>query len=111
MLLLVSYLVVAVIAAGLAGLAVFLYVSIQEDDHPGGCELSNEEDFEREVVLELLLTNFVPAHFKKQIKAYMNKEIDLSQLKEVLAEVVKPGSGFTKYASKQKKEEFDGEEG
>ena len=104
MVFLFSYVVVAVVAAVVSGVAVLFYLEIKHAHDREGHDVEKSEDFEREVVLELLLTNFVPAHFKKQIKAYMNKEIDLSQLKEVLAEVVKPGSGFTKYASKSKGE-------
>lgn len=62
----------------------------------------DDRDVERDVVLEILLTNFVPEHLKYQIKAYMAGDIELEDLKEVMASVMKPGSGFVKYASKCK---------
>lgn len=62
----------------------------------------DDRDVERDIVLEILLTNFVPEHLKHQIKAYMEGSIELEDLKEVMASVVKPGSGFVKYSSKIK---------
>ena len=63
-----------------------------------------EESLEREVVSDLLITNFAPEPLKPQIKSYMLGYTRLEELQEVMALVVKPESGFIKYAQHVKKE-------
>lgn len=60
---------------------------------------------ERGAVASLLLTNFVPENLQPQVKSYMDGDMELEELKEVMSSVVKPGSGFIKYAHKNKERE------
>ena len=65
-------------------------------------EKSEAHIAERLAVASLLLTNFVPENLQPQVKSYMDGDMELEELKEVMSSVVKPGSGFIKYAHKNK---------
>ena len=65
-------------------------------------EKSEADIAERRAVASLLLTNFVPENLQPQVKSYMDGDMELEELKEVMSSVVKPGSGFIKYAHKNK---------
>lgn len=94
-------LAIIITLTGVAGIIVILLMAMKDMRELKKKEV-DDRDVERDVVLDILLTNFVPEHLKYQIKAYMEGSIELEDLKEVMASVVKPGSGFVKYASKIK---------
>lgn len=89
----------AVIALAVIGGLTFSYLSCKSK-----LRQKEEESMEREVVSDLLITNFVPEPLKPQIKSYMLGYTRLEELQEVMASMVKPGSGFIKYAQHVKKE-------
>ena len=89
----------AVIALAIIGWLTLSYLSCKSK-----LRQKEEESLEREVVSDLLITNFAPEPLKPQIKSYMLGYTRLEELQEVMALVVKPESGFIKYAQHVKKE-------
>lgn len=89
----------AVITLAIIGWLTLSYLSCKSE-----LRQKEEESMEREVVADLLITNFAPEPLKPQIKSYMLGYTRLEELQEVMALVVKPESGFIKYAQHVKKE-------
>ena len=69
--------------------------------------LPKVRDFERQLVAELVIVNYLPPHLKSQVEAYFRGELGLEDLKGLMSHTVEPDSGFIKYASKQAKEKND----
>ena len=93
------HVIFAVIILAVIGGLTFSYLSCKSK-----LRQKEEESMEREVVADLLITNFAPEPLKPQIKSYMLGYTRLEELQEVMASMVKPGSGFIKYAHHVKKE-------
>lgn len=91
--------IIAILVMGLVAAASIFYMAYQDNKRRRGAP--TRSDIERDIVMNLLIASFVPENLKQKVDSYMRGEIDLDELKEVMATVVKPGSGFVKYAQKK----------